>query len=127
MIRYGVLFQGRFRSLNRFESRGANRIACLVPRDNDSDCFSNDLFAGMRFLHLRPVSVDARREWEEDTSSPNGWTKHWDTGEQAPYVMGSWKTAERGDRSDVTSHRAARMAGLSRRRGIGWNESERIA
>src|SRR5258708_34311163 len=44
-----------------------------------------------------------------------------------PYVMGSWKTAERGDRSDVTSQRAARRGGLSRRRGIGWNESERIA
>jgi hypothetical protein len=53
------------------ESRRANRIACLVPRANDSDCLSNDWFAGMRFLRLRPMSMDARHEWQEGTPSPN--------------------------------------------------------
>src|SRR6266404_3664494 len=45
-------------------------------------CLSNDGFAGMRFLHLRPMSMDAGREWQEDASSHNGWKKGWDTGEQ---------------------------------------------
>ena|SRR5881392_1664177 len=44
-----------------------------------------------------------------------------------PYVMGSRKNAERHDSSDVSSCRATRMTGLSRRRGLGWNKSERIA
>src|SRR6266436_2353520 len=43
------------------------------------------------------------------------------------YVMGSRKIAERGDRSDVTSHRSPSVTGPSRRRGIAWNECERIA
>jgi hypothetical protein len=53
------------------ESRGPNRILSRGPQANDSDCFSNDWFTGMRFLHLRPMSMDARREWHEDTSSSN--------------------------------------------------------
>src|SRR6266513_4507029 len=42
-------------------------------------------------------------------------------------VMGSRKNAERHDSPDVSSYRATRMTGLSRRRGLGWNKSERIA
>ena len=53
------------------KSKRANRIACGVPQADDSDCLSNDLFAGMRILHLRLMSMDARHEWQEDTSSPN--------------------------------------------------------
>ena len=43
------------------------------------------------------------------------------------YVMGSQKNAARHDSPDVSSYRATRMTGLSRRRGLGWNECERIA
>ncbi len=47
--------------------------------------------------------------------------------DKRPYLMGSRKNAERHDSLDVSSYRATRMTGLSRRRGLGWNESERIA
>lgn len=43
------------------------------------------------------------------------------------YVMGSRKIAESQDRSDIASRRAASIIGLSGRRGLDWNESERIA
>jgi len=46
---------------------------------------------------------------------------------KCPYVMGSRKNAERHDSPDVSAYRATRMTGLSRRGGLGWNESERIA
>jgi hypothetical protein len=44
-----------------------------------------------------------------------------------PYIMGSRKNTERHDSPDVSSHRVPRMTWLSRGRGLGWNESERIA
>ena len=47
--------------------------------------------------------------------------------DKRPYLMGSRKNAERHDSLDVSSYRATRMTGLSRRRGLGWNKSERIA
>lgn len=44
-----------------------------------------------------------------------------------PYVMVSRKNAEGHDSPDVSSHRATRMTGLIRRRGLGGNKSEPIA
>src|SRR5258708_444983 len=72
--------------LNREEP--TDRIARLVPQANDSDCLSNDLFAGMRFLRLRPLSMDTRHEEQEDKSSRNCWTERCDTREQAPLHLG---------------------------------------
>src|ERR1700719_4400799 len=44
-----------------------------------------------------------------------------------PYIIGSRRIAGRHDGSDISRHRASRMTGLFRRRGLGWNETERIA
>jgi hypothetical protein len=47
--------------------------------------------------------------------------------ENKPYIVGSGQVAERREGSDLRPHRDSRMTGLSRRRGLGWTESERIA
>jgi hypothetical protein len=47
--------------------------------------------------------------------------------ENKPYIVGSGQVAERREGSDLGPHRASRMTGLSRRHGLGWTESERIA
>src|SRR5258708_4065149 len=72
---------GRTPFVQAIELSIANGIAVLVPRANDSDCPSHDLFAGMRFLRLRPLSMDAGHEKQEDKSSRNCWTEQCDTRE----------------------------------------------
>ena len=81
------LLGGAIPFVKSVESIRASRIACLVPRANDFDCLSNDWFACVRLLHLRPVSMVARNERQEDTSFRNcsfrnWWTKRGETGEQ---------------------------------------------
>jgi len=102
-----------------------NRVP--VPRADDLDCPSYDWFAGMCF----PRYVLC--QWMRDTRGkrtarpPIDGPSDGAQTNKRPYVMGSRKNAERHDSSDVSSCRATRMTGLSRRRGLGWNKSERIA
>ena len=117
----------RFRSLNRVASSIADGIASLVPRANDSDRLSNDLFAGMRFLHLCPTSMDARWEWQKDNAFPHCWTKRGGTRDEAPLHLGFPEECGRGNSPDMSSDGVRRMSGLSRGDGRSWKESERIA
>ena len=72
-------------------------------------------------------------EWMRDangkktTGHPIAEQRDGPQGNKRPFIISTRKIAERDNSSDITSHRAPRMRGPSRRRGQSWNESERIA
>jgi len=55
--------------IKSLDSRRAKWIANPVPRAGDLDCLSDDWLAGMCFLRLRLMSMDARYERQEGSSS----------------------------------------------------------
>src|SRR6266513_3009731 len=55
--------------IKSLDSRRAKCIVRPVPRADDLDCPSHDWIAGMCFLRLRLISMDARHERQEDSSS----------------------------------------------------------
>jgi len=74
--------------IKSLDSRRAKWIASPVPRADDLDCLSYDWLAGMCFLRLRLMSMDARYERQEGSSSRNWWTKRWGADGQTPVPHG---------------------------------------
>jgi hypothetical protein len=127
VIRYVVVGGGTIRSLNRLtreernESLALSRWPMTLIVLAMTGLLACAFYAYVLCQWMRDTGGKRRARPAIDGPSDGAQTN------KRPYVMGSRKNAERHDSPEVSSYRATRMTGLSRRRGLGSNESERIA
>lgn len=121
------VYWGRFRSLNRLNQEERTESDALSRRPMTLIVLATTCLLACAFY------IYVLCQWMRDTkgkrttpppiAGQSGGTQE----NKRLYIMGSRKNTERHDSPDVSSHRVPRMIWLSRGRGLGWNESERIA
>jgi hypothetical protein len=118
---------GRFRSSNRLNEEERSESHALSRRPMTLVVLATTVLLACGFY------IYVLCQWMRDTNgkrTPRSRIDGQSEGKQENkrlYVIGSRKIAESQDRSDIASRRAPSITWLSGRRGLDWNESERIA